>query len=763
LNRRFQINTEREKPLCQKRGTDLRKACVAEKHHIWSEYIAKLLFVLIVFVIIADCALLSWVVHGKEVKMVDKKANRLINEKSPYLLQHAHNPVDWYPWSNEAFEKAKKEDKPIFLSIGYSTCHWCHVMEKESFEDPEVAKLMNETFVSIKVDREERPDLDQVYMTVCQILTGSGGWPLTIIMTPEKKPFFAATYVPKGSRFGRTGMMELIPRIKQIWETRRDEVFKSADSILNALQSMEKVTVGEDLDRSVLDKAYEELAQRFDKAYGGFSNAPKFPTPHNFLFMLRYWKRTGNEKALEMTEKTLEEMRRGGVYDQVGYGFHRYSTDREWLVPHFEKMLYDQAMLALAYLETYQATGKEIYANTAREIFAYVIRDMTSPQGGFYSAEDADSEGVEGKFYVWTEDEIRKMLAKQDAELILRVFNVEKDGNFTEEATGRKTGANILHLKKPIQEIASDLQMSEQDLEARMRAAKDRLFEIREKRIHPHKDDKILADWNGLMIAALARGARVLIEPKYAESAKHAVAFILDQMRRKDGRLLHRYRDGEAKITAHLDDYAFMVWGLIELYEATFEARYLKTALELNADMLKHYWDQHAGGLFFTPADGEKLIVRKKELYDGAVPSGNSVAMFNLLRLSRLTADSALDDKADKIGRAFSEQVKQFPSGYTQLLVSVDFAIGPSYEIVIVGHTGAEDTSKMIRALDSRFIPNRVTLFRPSDHKSPDILSITEFINSYLSMDSKATAYVCLENACKTPTTDTKEMLNLIK
>ena len=701
--------------------------------------------------------------HGKEFHMTPRNPNKLVSEKSPYLLQHAYNPVNWYPWNSDAFDKAKNENKPIFLSIGYSTCHWCHVMEKESFEDTEVAELMNETFVSIKVDREERPDLDHVYMTVCQMLTGSGGWPLTIIMTPDKKPFFAGTYIPKGNRFGRTGMIELIPRIREIWATRRDEVFKSADQILSALRSMEKDTAGKDLGSDVLDRAYQELAHRFDREFGGFSDAPKFPSPHNILFMLRYWKRSGNVTALEMVEKTLHKMRRGGVYDQIGYGFHRYATDKKWLVPHFEKMLYDQAMLTLAYLETYQATGKEIYARTAREVLTYVLRDMTDPGGGFYSAEDADSEGVEGKFYVWTETEIREILNTEDADLIVKVFNVEAAGNFREEASGIETGTNILHLTKPVSQIAADLDLTAQHLESRIQAARKKLFEAREKRVHPHKDDKILTDWNGLMIAAFARGARVLGEPKYVEAAKRAAAFVLYHMREKNGRLLHRYRDGEAKITGHLDDYAFMVWGLIELYEAGFEARHLRTALQLNADMLAHYWDENTGGLFFTPADGEKLIVRKKELYDGAVPSGNSVAMHNLLRLAGLSGDTALNEKAAKISRAFSEQIKQVPSGYTQFLVAVDFALGPAYEVVIAGSPGAKDTAEMIRALDSRFIPNRVTLLRPTDQEMPDIVAISPFIKPHVSMYHKATAYVCTGNACKAPTTDITEMLSLIQ
>ena len=387
-------------------------------------------------------------------------ANRLIREKSPYLLQHAYNPVDWYAWGDEAFEKARKEDKPIFLSIGYSTCHWCHVMEHESFEDAEVARLMNEAFVSIKVDREERPDLDHVYMTVCQMMTGAGGWPLNVILTPDRKPFFAGTYFPKESRFGRLGMVDLAPRIKELWRTQREEVLQSAGKVMLALRQVPDSSPGHVPGRGVLDSAYEQLAERFDPVQGGFSQAPKFPTPHNMLFLLRYWKRTGKARALEMVEKTLQAMRRGGIYDHVGFGFHRYSTDAEWLVPHFEKMLYDQAMLAMVYTEAYQATGKLEYAKTAQEIFAYVLRDMTAPNGGFYSAEDADSEGVEGKFYVWNLEEIDRVLDPDEADLVKRVFNAKSSGNFEEEATGRLTGSNILHLKSSVSEVASELKLS---------------------------------------------------------------------------------------------------------------------------------------------------------------------------------------------------------------------------------------------------------------------------------------------------------------
>jgi uncharacterized protein YyaL (SSP411 family) len=692
---------------------------------------------------------------------MNDKANRLIKEKSPYLLQHAHNPVDWYPWREEAFKKARREDKPIFLSIGYSTCHWCHVMEKESFEDAEVAALMNDVFVSIKVDREERPDLDHVYMAVCQMMTGSGGWPLTIIMTPEKQPFFAATYLPKGSRFGRSGMTELIPRIDQVWKTRRSDVLESAAKMTEALQYIEKDDQGGALNRDVLDGAFQELAKRFDKTYAGFSSAPKFPTPHNLSFLLRYWKRSGNDEALNMVKKTLLEMRWGGIFDQLGFGFHRYSTDREWLVPHFEKMLYDQAMVALAYLETYQATGEAFYASTAGEIFTYVLRDMRSPEGAFYSAEDADSEGVEGKFYLWTEEEIRRTLTKEDADPMIRAFQVKVNGNFREEATGKSAGANILYTGKSLTEIASELGI--QDLERKIDLARQKLFEAREKRIHPHKDDKILTDWNGLMIASLAKGAQVLGEEHYARAAADASRFILSNMRTGEGRLLHRYRDGDADITATVDDYAFHVWGLIELYGATWNANYLKTAMTLSEDMIAHFWDSGRGGFYFAPDDGETLLVRKKEVYDGAVPSGNAVAMNNFLRLARITGRAEYEEKASEIMKAFSGQVKSFPSGYTQFLCSLDFALGPSYEVVVAGPSGGNETTKMLSALRSRFIPNQIVVFRPSDEDSSEIDNLAEFIRDHGPRDGKAAAYVCLDHACKTPTTDVDEMLALLE
>jgi uncharacterized protein len=701
-------------------------------------------------------------VPSKAGSQNENKTNRLIREKSPYLLQHAYNPVDWYAWGDEAFEKARKEDKPIFLSIGYSTCHWCHVMEHESFEDAEVARLMNEAFVSIKVDREERPDLDHVYMTVCQMMTGAGGWPLNVILTPDRKPFFAGTYFPKESRFGRLGMMDLAPRIRELWRTQREEVLQSVSKIMLALRQVPDSSPGHLPGEDVLDSAYQQLAERFDPVKGGFSQAPKFPTPHNMLFLLRYWKRTGEIKALEMVEKTLQAMRLGGICDHVGFGFHRYSTDAEWLVPHFEKMLYDQAMLAMTYTEAYQATGKPEYAKTAQEIFAYVLRDMTAPNGGFYSAEDADSEGVEGKFYVWNFEEIDRVLASAEADLVKRVFNAKPSGNFEEEATGRLTGSNILHQKSSLSEVASEFKLSGEVLEERMEDARKKLFDAREKRIHPHKDDKILTDWNGLMIAALSKGAQAFDQPKYADAARKAADFIIKTMRDPAGRLLHRFRDDEAALHAHVDDYSFLIWGLLELYEAGFDVRHLQTALTLNDEFMAHFWDVGGGGLYFTADDAEELLLRKKEIYDGATPSGNSVAALNLLRLARMTANAELEHKAELLARAFSGNIKQFPSAYTQMLVALEFALGPSYEVVIAGRSGTDDTHDMLRKLRQVFVPGKVVLLRPMDEDSPAISGLAGYTANQVSVDGKATAYVCANYQCKLPTTESDEMLELL-
>lgn len=701
-------------------------------------------------------------VSGEERRsQSERKPNRLVHEKSPYLLQHAYNPVDWYPWGDEAFEKAKREDKPIFLSIGYSTCHWCHVMEKESFDDPKVAALMNDAWVSIKVDREERPDLDHIYMTVAQMMTGGGGWPLNLLLTPDRKPFFAGTYFPRETRSGRIGIMNLARRVKELWTTKREVVSQSAEKVVSALRQTSDAQPGDTLGKDVSDTAYRQLTVRFDPVRGGFGRSPKFPTPHNMIFLLRYWKRTGEARALKMVERTLDFMRRGGIYDHVGFGFHRYSTDAEWLVPHFEKMLYDQAMLAIAYTEAYQATGNPQYALTAQEIFTYVLRDMTDPGGGFYSAEDADSEGIEGKFYVWRNDELATALG-EEARVIRRVFNVSPDGNFREQGEGGLTRANILHMDKPLADVAAELGIPEETLKQRVEDARKKLFEIRKRRIRPHKDDKILADWNGLMIAALAKGGRVLDRPEYTLAAQRAADFVLSTMRGEDGRLLHRFRDGEAALPAHVDDYAFLIWGLIELYEASFQVKYLRTALELNADLFSRFWDPDAGGFFFTAKDSERLLLRKKEIYDGAIPSGNSVAALNMLRLARITGNSDLESRAHRIGKAFSMNVRRVPSAHTQLLSAVEFGIGPSYEVVLAGNPDGDDLKSMVKMLRSRFLPNKVVLLRPDGEEPPEISRIAQYTGAQTSIQGRATAYVCLDYECKLPTTDPATMLELV-
>ncbi|MCZ7400908.1 MAG: thioredoxin domain-containing protein [Candidatus Methanoperedens sp.] len=680
---------------------------------------------------------------------VKRNPNKLVSQKSPYLLQHAYNPVNWHPWGEEAFEKAKSEDKPIFLSIGYSTCHWCHVMEKESFEDEQVAALMNEAFVNIKVDREERPDIDSIYMAACQKMTGSGGWPLNIILTPDRRPFYASTYIPKESKFGRLGMMELVPRIKELWISNRDEVEKAANQNVNALKSAERPT-GDILEEEILHQAYEQLLGMFDEENGGFGDAPKFPTPHNLMFLLRYWKRTGDGMALLMVERTLGAMRRGGIYDHVGFGFHRYSVDALWCIPHFEKMLYDQAMIAIAFTEAYQATGKKNYEKTCREILVYILRDMTAGEGGFFSGEDADSEGEEGKFYLWTENEMRLILTDEEYNSISGLFNIKENGNFPDG-----NGKNIFYLSNH----GSDFKPT--DTGQGFEPLRQKIFSAREKRIHPGKDDKILTDWNGLMIAAFARASHVFDEPEYAKAARSASDFILSKMRNENGRLYHRYRDGETTISGFLDDYAFFIWGLIELYEATFEVRYLKAALEINNDLLKHFWDNEDGGFFITPDDGEEMLVRKKDIYDGAVPSGNSVAMLNLLRLARITGDLQLEKKAQNLGRSFSGIVEQSPAAYTMLMTALDFAFGPSSEVVISGDLQAESTNNMLKVLRKEFIPNKVVIFRPDEES--EITDISGFTGNMTGNKDKAVAYVCRNFSCKLPTDDLDEMMRELR
>jgi uncharacterized protein YyaL (SSP411 family) len=678
-----------------------------------------------------------------------RKPNRLINEKSPYLLQHAYNPVDWYPWCDEAFERAKIEDKPIFLSIGYSTCHWCHVMEKESFEDEEVAKILNENFIPIKVDREERPDIDTVYMTICQAMTGHGGWPLTIIMTPDKKPFFAGTYIPKHSRYGRIGLIELLQKVVEIWKENKDKVISLAEQITNEIkEAIEKVEKGNIIDETIFTLAYKELEENFDPEYGGFGEAPKFPTPHNLMFLLRYWKRTGNAKAIDMVEQTLKGMWLGGIYDQIGFGFHRYSTDRKWLVPHFEKMLYDQALISLACIETYQATGKEKYAVLCSEVFSYVIDNLTNTDGGFFSAEDADSEGEEGKFYLWEYSELEKILNQSELNFVIENFNIRKDGNYIDELKRSRTGKNIFHL-------SSELEGEKRKIWESIRL---KLLKHRNNRIRPLKDDKILADWNGLTISSLAKGYLTFGVEDYIKIAEKSANFILKNMLTNDGKLLHRFRDGEAKINGHLDDYAFLAWGLIELYEATFKTKYLKKAIELTNKMIELFWDENNGGFFLS--ENEDVLFKQKEIYDGAIPSGNSVALLVLIKLSKITGRSDLNELTFKLVETFSGTVSKHPSAYTFFLSAFDFLIGPSFEIIIVGKS-SDDISKIQKLLNSKFIPNKILLYKPTDRED-EINLIAPFLTHYKEIDGKTTIYICTNYECKQPVTSVEEMMRLI-
>ena len=693
-----------------------------------------------------------------------RHTNRLITEKSLYLLQHAHNPVEWYSWGTEAFNKAKKEQKPIFLSIGYSTCHWCHVMAHVSFEDQDVAKLLNETFICIKVDREERPDIDSIYMSICHLITGSGGWPLTIIMTPNKEPFFAATYIPKENRYRRIGLLALIPQIKELWSSQKKEVLQSAHQITSILKKTSQYSNDQaTINKSLLKTAFTQLRNSYDHQYGGFGTAPKFPTPHNLRFLLRYWKRTNNNKALAMVEQTLEAMHFGGIYAHIGYGFHRYSMDRYWCVPHFEKMLYDQALLAMAYIEAYQATGKKNYAQTTREIFNYVLRDMTSPQGGFYCAEDADSEGIEGKFYLWRYEELQQILTRNELEIITKLYDIKNKGNFTEKVIHGKTDWNIFYKARSVHELSTIKNGSEKNIRNLETLALKKLFSFREERVHPDKDDKILTDWNGLMIAALAKGSRVLDEPRYASVAQRAVEFILTTMRTPDGGLFHRFRSGESALRGNVDDYVFFIHGLLELYQTVFDVSFLNNALDLNRYLLDHFWDDEGGGFYFTPDDGETILIRKKEIYDGAIPSGNSIAMLNLLYLSRLIGDSKLEEKASKIAYAFSKTVQQMPSSYTELMNAIDFQLGPSYEVVVAGNSQKLDTKQILKEINRYYIPSILIILRPTEEESPDTTGVAKFTKDYVSLNGKPTVYICHNFTCKKRLTNLSEILDLLK
>ena len=683
--------------------------------------------------------------------------NRLVFEKSPYLLQHAANPVDWYPWSEEAFNLAKEMNKPIFLSIGYTTCHWCHVMEHESFEDSLVARLMNDTFINVKVDREERPDIDNIYMEVTQMVTGRGGWPMTIIMTPDKKPFFAGTYFPKNTRYKRTGMVELIPEIKKLWETKKDSIYNSANQITNTLQSRNNSkTKSIKINYSkILDNAFNQFNSNFDNKYGGFKGSRnKFPKAHDFSFLVRYYNRTKNQKALKIAEKSLYEMKKGGMYDQIGFGFHRYSTDQRWLVPHFEKMLYDQAILMHAYLDIYIVTQDSFYKDTINEIATYILRDMVSDKGGFYSAEDADSQGEEGTFYIWKTDEVKTILNEDEYNYIYDILNLDNVGNCKVE--GHFT--NIPYFSSNWDDISQKYQLSLNEAKKKYHEIRKKIFIHREDRVHPQKDDKILTDWNGLAISAFARAGAILNNEYYILQAKKSADFIIDNLIDTDGGLLKSYRNGPSNIKGMIEDYAFFIWGLIELYQSTFDNKYIDIALSLSQYQLDNFWDDENSGFFFTSKKAEKLLIRNKEVYDGAIPSGNSVSAYNFIRLSKILSKPKYEDIAINLISAFSNNLNRYSSGYSMLLHTLDFIEGPSYEVIVVGDKS--NSKEFFNYLYNSNQLNKVLIFKDNEKRLSNNFS---FLNTYKSDLGSIMVYVCKDYVCSMPTNDLEKIKILLE
>ncbi len=686
--------------------------------------------------------------------VVHKYTNRLIEEHSPYLLQHAHNPVDWLPWSKEAFEQAQKEDKPIFLSIGYSTCHWCHVMERESFEDQQIAKIMNEYFVCIKVDREQRPDVDEIYMNAVVMMTGSGGWPLSVFLTPDGKPFYGGTYFPPRDAYGRPGFERVLLSVAEAWKHKRQELLASATKMSELLQNPASLTGNSSLTSETLNKAFVSFRNIFDAVNGGFGAAPKFPQPANLSMLLSYWHRTTDDQALKMVEKTLDAMADGGIYDHIGGGFHRYSTDAQWLVPHFEKMLYDQALLSKVYLQAYQITKRQRYAQIAREIFDYVLRDMTVPVGGFYSAEDADSEGREGTFYLWDPEQTGSVLDQEQARLFNTYYGVTNQGNFEENKT-------ILNITTPIKQLKQKYQKDKTTIENILSTARSTIFQERAKRIRPQRDEKIITAWNGLMISSLAYGGAVLEEEKYIEAAKRSAEFILSTLR-KNGRLMRYYRNDQVVEKAFLDDYAFTAMALLDLYEATFDVKWLIEAKSISDQMIELFADTEKGGFYLTGKDAEKLITRSKPSSDGAIPSGNSVATLVLLKLGRLTMEEHFTEQGGKVIEAFSKQLKELPAYSSTMLTALDFRLGPTQEIIITGNADSPDVKNMLKLIHRKFLPNAVVLLHEPDKENSDLYNTVPFLKNQTVIDGQATAYVCENYVCKKPVNNIGEFENLI-
>ena len=659
--------------------------------------------------------------------------NHLINESSPYLLQHAHNPVDWYPWGDEAFAKARSENKPVLLSIGYSACHWCHVMAHESFEDEDIAQLMNDLFVNIKVDREERPDLDQIYMNAVQMMTHHGGWPMTVFLTPDGVPFYGGTYFPPQDRYNMPGFPRVLISVAEAYRDRQNDITETGTSLLNELRRLSEPSASaQQVEKELLDGAYAGIVRTYDSVNGGFGGAPKFPPAMALEFLLRTYARTGNKEALEMVRQTCEKMARGGMYDQLGGGFHRYSTDAKWLVPHFEKMLYDNALLARVYLHYFQVTRDPLARETAEGILDYVLREMTDPAGGFYSTQDADSEGHEGKFFVWDLDEIKSVLGEAETSVFIPYYKVSEEGNFE--------GKNILNVNPSV---------ARPSLESR-----HKLFEVREKRIKPDRDEKIITAWNGLMLASFAEAGVILGRTDYTDAARKNADFILSKLRR-DGLLLRTYKDGVAKFNAYLEDYAFLIEGLVTLYETGGEFRWLKEAIALTDRMIEEFWDNDGAGFFFTGTSHENLIVRSKDYFDNAIPSGNSVAAGVLLRLAILFDSQRYRELAQAVFSEVAEGARRYPSGFGYALSAIDFLLSSPKEIALVA-ANESDSQPLLEESWRNYLPNKVLAHTAvSDNQAIQALPLLQ--NRPL-LNGQPTAYICQHYVCKQPVTDPKEL-----
>ncbi|MGI8544192.1 MAG: thioredoxin domain-containing protein [Aridibacter sp.] len=678
---------------------------------------------------------------------IQKHTNNLINETSPYLLQHAHNPVDWYAWNDQALAKAKAEDKPILLSIGYSACHWCHVMEHESFEDEKIAEIMNEYFVNIKVDMEERPDLDKIYMNFVQLTTGSGGWPMTVFLTPDQKPFFGGTYFPPTPRYQMPSFEQILLSIHNAWMERRDEILHSANDVLGEIHRIGLAeNASENLSNDQLHSAFQNCVGNFDAANGGFGGTPKFPPTMTLEFLLRFYQRTGNENALNMVIRTCDKMALGGIYDQLGGGFHRYSVDAIWLTPHFEKMLYDNAQLVRIYLHLFQITKSEFYKKIAVETLEYVKREMLDEKGGFFSAQDADSEGVEGKFFVWTPEEINEILGEKESAPFLFYYDITEDGNFEKK--------NILNIKNSLVETADVFKMSDKDLRNLLDVSKEKLFYEREKRIKPFRDEKVLTAWNGLMLAAFAEAAAILDSDDYLEIAKNNADFIIENMQ-TDGRLLRSWKDGEAKLNAYLEDYANFADGLFKLFEVSGDVKYLKESKRLADLLISEFWDADAGGFYFTSNDHEELVVRSKDYTDNATPSGNSVAADVLLKLSKVFGDEKYHRFATAILRLVSPQIRRYPAAFGRVLSTLEFYLDSAKEIVIIG----EKKNELERFVFDNYLPNKVVVLSDEPEKDSNFIPLLEGRNK---INEKPTAYVCQNFTCQKPVNSVEELSKLL-